>query len=134
MILINIPGKPLPFKSPAVYQNRTFNPRHAEKKQVQDIIKTQYADELLDCPLFVSFTFYIQIPVSFSKKKIESAVKKEIRPISRPDCSNCIKFYEDCLTDTVITDDSRIVHVAAEKFYSLQPHTVICIKKIEEFQ
>lgn len=131
MILLDIPGKPIPFKSPAVYQSRAFNPRHAEKKQVQDIIKTQYANELLDCPLHVRFTFYFTIPLSFSKKKVEKALRGEILPISRPDCSNCIKFYEDCLIDTVITDDSRIVHVEAQKAYSSKAHTTIHIKELE---
>ena len=130
MILINLPGKPIPFKSPAVYQRRCFNPRHAEKEQMQGYIKTQYADELLNCALSVSFTFFIEMPVSFSKKKREAALREEIYPTTRPDTTNYQKFYEDCLTDIVIVDDSLIVDIHSKKRYALKACTVIQINKM----
>ena len=133
-ILIDIPGKPIPFKAPQVYQSRTFNPRHAEKDQVQDIIRKQYGDALLDAPLNVRFTFFVQIPVSFSKKKVEAALSGEIFPVTRPDASNMVKFYEDCLIGTVIEDDSLIVVLCAYKLYAVKPSTVIQIEIVKNLE
>ncbi len=127
-ILIDIPGKPIPFKAPQVYQSRTFNPRHAEKKQVQDVIKDQYANALLTCPLCVYFVFYFEVPKSFSKKKTVECLNEGLFPMNT-DADNMCKFYSDCLNNTVIEDDSLIVDLYARKRYSTTAHTVIQIKE-----
>ena len=134
MILIILEGRPIPFKSARVYQTRTFNPLYQELDKAKYEIKKQYADALLDCAVSVSITFFFKIPVSFSKKKREKALKGEIFPVTRPDRGNCLKFYEDTLIGTVITDDSIIVDGPVRKRYALKDSTVIQIERMNTDQ
>ena len=128
MITLDIPGKPVPYKAPKVYQNRTFNPRHGEKHEVQEEIRRQYSGPLLENSISVLFIFYFEVPKSFSKKKRQKALDCELMYTSKPDIDNLLKFYNDTLIGTVIEDDSNIVHLSASKFYSEKPSTHIYIQ------
>lgn len=127
MILIDIPGKPIPFKSPHVGARGTFNPRWHEAEQVKHQIREQYLDDIIDGPVEVWFMFYFEIPVSWSKKKRLSALNGHIQHTSTPDRGNCLKFYEDCLQGTVIKNDSCIVGGDVRKEWSTKSHTLIKI-------
>lgn len=60
-------------------------------------------------PIFVEFLF------AFKQPKI----KKKNYPISRPDLSNLIKFYEDCFNTVMWEDDSLIVgYLNSRKVYA----------------
>lgn len=127
MILLDLPGRPIPFKSPHVGAHRSFNPRYHEMKQVKQEILNQYHGDIISGALSMECTFYFQVPKSFSKKKKEQALKGEIYPITRPDRSNCLKFLEDCLIGTVVLDDSMFVDGCIRKRYCSKDHTLIKI-------
>lgn len=132
MIILDIPDKPIPYKAPQHGARCTFNPRYQEKQHIQWIIKQQYDGEILTGALSICFAFYFEVPKHWSKKKKEAALKGEIRPTTRPDCSNMLKFIEDCLIGIVIEDDSLAVHEEQDKWYAPHAHTVIKIEKIYE--
>ena len=50
-----------------------------------------------------------------------AALDNEIRPTSRPDTDNYVKGVLDALNGTVVKDDSIIVDLIAQKFYSNIP-------------
>lgn len=129
IILIDIPGKPLPFKSPRVFSRISFNPLYKEKEQTQHEIRKQYAGEPLSCTISCDIIFYFQMPISFSKKKKIEAIAGEILPIAKFDLDNLCKYYLDCLKTIVIVDDGLIVDLRARKRYSTQSHTVIQIQE-----
>ena len=130
MIILLIPGKPIPYKPPRVNSNITFNPRYEEKRYVQNVIKEQYNEHLLDSTVIVDYIFNFSIPISFSKKKRLEAINGSMFFDKRPDTSNLMKFFDDCLIDIVIKDDSQIVRVSAEKRYSSKEGTIIKITPI----
>jgi Holliday junction resolvase RusA-like endonuclease len=111
----------------------TFNPRHAEMRAVQYDIKSQYDGPLLDTPISVEYIFNFPIPVSFSKKKRLAIQEGKDAYDKRPDTSNLMKFYDDCLIDTVINDDSQIVKVTAVKKYANVANTIITITPLENY-
>jgi Holliday junction resolvase RusA-like endonuclease len=66
--------------------------------------------ELFDGPVKVKLVFILQRPKNASKKIEE-------RPGKRPDADKLCRAVFDCLTNVVISDDSRIVDFQAAKYY-----------------
>lgn len=138
---ISIPGVPVPFQSPRVYNNRTFNPRHKEK--------AEFIAKLALCGPLVKFSRVFDIKVSFyfpiskemarKEKSHLKARKLELAPITdedycensphekKPDIDNCIKFLFDCLKNEMFQDDSTVWKLHAQKLYSHLPRTDITI-------
>jgi Holliday junction resolvase RusA-like endonuclease len=131
VIIIDIPGKPIPFKSPRVFSRRTFNPLWAEKKQTQSIISEKYTNAPLTCPCYCRVVFYIQVPKSFSKKKKEQALNDQILPTTQIDVDNCSKYLLDCLKGIVFEDDRLVVDLFASKRYANTGHTVVIVKEVQ---
>lgn len=131
MIIIDIPFKPVPWKAHAGSGKRSFNPLHQVVKNYQLEIKEQYSGELLKDAVSIDYIFYFACPRSWSHKKTEKALRGEIRPTSRPDTTNLIKFCEDTLKLTVLVDDSIVVRESGEKYYSTKEHTLIKINLID---
>lgn len=132
MIIIYLEGDLIPYKAPQVFQRSTVNPRWFEKKQIQHEIKSQYNDILLSCPVCVEYVFGFCIPKNFSKKKQKEAIEGLLLPAVRPDNSNLIKFYDDCLQDTVISDDKLITDHIIKKRYNTKSCVYIKISKIND--
>ena len=69
--------------------------------------------------LCVSLTFYLGVPVSWSKKKRTEAVNGVIRPIVRNgDIDNLIKAILDSCNGLVWVDDCIITDISAKKRYT----------------
>ena len=79
--------------------------------------------------LYLRVKAYFSIPKSASKKKHEQMSLGEIRPIKKPDMSNVIKIIEDALNKIAFNDDSQIVKINAEKYYSVEPRVEVWISK-----
>ena len=78
-------------------------------------------------PLELLVLAYYQIPQSASKKIQEEMATGKIRPLKKPDLSNVLKLCEDALNGIAYRDDSQIVDVGCEKWYSRTPHLEIKI-------
>ena len=72
-------------------------------------------------PLLVRLKVLRQIPKSLSKTKRELAIKKLLRPVTKPDIDNYVKQVFDALNGLVWEDDAQIVYVEAAKFYDEIP-------------
>ena len=51
----------------------------------------------------------------------------KIRPTKKPDCDNCIKSITDALNGIAYIDDSQIVSIECEKWYSDRPRAEVMI-------
>ncbi|WP_153905122.1 RusA family crossover junction endodeoxyribonuclease, partial [Acinetobacter baumannii] len=87
---------------------------------------------LLEGPLLLKIGIYRSIPKSFSKKKTVQAEAREIRPTSKPDVDNYVKGIKDALNKVIWKDDSQIVSIVAEKFYSQKPRIEVKVQAMEE--
>jgi Holliday junction resolvase RusA-like endonuclease len=55
-----------------------------------------------------------------------------LRPTSRPDTDNYIKSVQDALNGIVWKDDSQVVALIADKWYSDKPRIEIDVREVEE--
>lgn len=83
-----------------------------------------------DCPLHMELRAELPIPRSWSKKKQEAALRREILPTKKPDLSNLTKIIEDAWNGVIYRDDALIVSANARKIYSRQPKVVVGITPI----
>ncbi|MBP2657279.1 MAG: Endodeoxyribonuclease RusA [Firmicutes bacterium] len=74
---------------------------------------------------------YKGIPKSFSQKRRILAIAGSIRPTTKPDVDNVVKGIKDALKSVIWRDDSQVVELAADKFYSETPRVEIEISALE---
>ena len=78
-----------------------------------------------DQSLHVSMTAYYPIPKSTSRKKKEEMIAGHLRPAKKPDIDNIIKSILDALNGVAYHDDTQVVAVFAEKYYSDTPRVEV---------
>lgn len=129
MPTITIPGAPIAKKRPRFARRgnfvTTYNAQETEESRVLWEIKQQYSGEPSQCPVSLDVKFLMPIPASTSRKKAVQMLSGEIRHTKKPDLDNCLKFIKDVCNGTVWKDDSQIVYVQAEKYYSDAPQTIL---------
>lgn len=144
-IFLTIPGKPI---SKQTHRNaykvdwknkevKSWNwfPQRAEANDVSNIMRSQYNGPLIDEGVFIIFEFYMPIPTRWSKDLKEKARNGILHHMVKPDSSNLVKFYEDCMNGVIIFDDSRVIWGPPIKLYADIPRTEILIKpfKYEDY-
>ena len=134
MLIFEIEGKPTAWAAHGGNGRHSFNPRFREKEYVRWQLKTQYSGkELLCSALWAAFIFYVPIPKNTRAIKKRQMLAGIIRPTTRPDRTNYLKFLEDCLIGIVIADDSTIVDGPVSKWYGEIPKAVIKICPLAEY-
>jgi Holliday junction resolvase RusA-like endonuclease len=78
-------------------------------------------------PVRAEITVDLPVPVSWSARRQDAALRGEIRPTSRPDTDNYIKSALDAINAIAIVDDSLVVELVAEKRYARIPKLSITI-------
>lgn len=92
------------------------------------------SEELIESPLAIDATFYIQPPkyISSKKKLKEKLEAEEIFCGKKPDIDNYLKALLDSMTGIVFKDDGQVVECKARKLYSLKPRIEFVIKEMLE--
>lgn len=85
-------------------------------------------------PLKVVLKCFKAIPQTFSKWKKELALDKIIRPTVKPDLDNIAKSVLDGLNKVAFSDDSQIVDLHIESYYSNAELIIVSIQEIEQPQ
>lgn len=138
---MTIPGPPVPKGRPRVRVVRkkgappeagfaqAYTPEKTRK--YEDLIRLKAGDVMagqrkLDGALRVEIRAYMQTPQAIAKHRIKgpSAEAGVIRPLTKPDVDNFAKVI-DALNGIVWRDDSQVVSLLVEKFYSAQPRLVL---------
>ncbi|MFZ1075434.1 MAG: RusA family crossover junction endodeoxyribonuclease [Minisyncoccia bacterium] len=140
---IEIPGKPIAKKTHRdgtkvlsfdsrigryCYRSVKYNPLSKEVEQVKKQMLMQYPFELLDEPLKIEYLFQFQITKSWSKKQKQEALDGRLQHWQKPDVSNLVKFYEDCMIGTIFVDDCIIVSSPPLKCWAEESKTTIWIR------
>jgi len=133
--MITIPGKPLgKQRARTLRTGRSYTPE--QTVNYETLVKMCYVEQggknLGTTPLWMEIMAFYPIPKSTSKKKMELMEKGEIRPTVKPDLDNCVKIVADSLNGIAYKDDSQIVSVVADKFYSDTPRLEIKMGAILE--
>lgn len=106
----------------------TINYENLVKMSFVESCQERYLDSQ---PLEVDIVIYQSIPSSTSKKKQKEMEEGNLRPTKKPDCDNVIKAILDGLNKVAYKDDTQIVKLSCEKFYSNEPRVEILIKELE---
>lgn len=123
MIMIVIPGEPKGKGRPRLGKGFTYTPK--DTVNYENLVKVCYMDQAknlkLDGELKATIIAYYSIPKSTSKKKRLEMVEERIRPTKKPDLDNVAKIVLDSLNKVAYDDDSQIVSLTVEKYYSENP-------------
>lgn len=133
MIVIVIPGEPKGKGRPRLGKGFTYTPK--DTVNYENLVKVCYMDQAknlkLDGELKATIIAYYSIPKSTSKKKRTKMVEERIRPTKKPDLDNVAKIVLDSLNKVAFDDDSQIVKLEIEKFYSENPRVELQLEVIE---
>ena len=134
MIIIEIPGKPIPSVHHQGYGKRAYDPRAPYKKKVRVLMKQQYTGKIITGPVVVEMTFYMPIAKSIPKIKRIPMLDGEIRHTIVPDASNLYYLYENCLKELIIKDDAQVCKFTAQKLWCEpgKEKTIIKVFALEE--
>jgi Holliday junction resolvase RusA-like endonuclease len=134
-IYLNILGKPIPLKRPRFTRRGwAYNSQSKEMLNVRDIIRLQYPYSKTEEALVVSYCFCMPIPSRWNKKNKEDVKFGTFQHLWRPDTSNLIKFYEDCMNEIIYKDDCQIIKTEAVKILWETPQTHIWIRSASEIE
>jgi Holliday junction resolvase RusA-like endonuclease len=100
-------------------------------RSYEDIVRQQavkaYDGAPMACGLNVEATFYRGVPVSWSRKKAESAILGNLRPIGRPDLDNLFKAVTDGMNGVIYLDDAQIHSFTVRKLYCTNPRVEVML-------
>lgn len=105
-----------------------YNPQAKQMEEIRELIRKQYPYELLNEPLKVEYLFEFQIPKSWKVSQKKEALEGKLQHWQKPDVTNLVKFYEDCLTNIVYVDDCIISYSPPLKCWSKEAKTTIWIR------
>lgn len=113
---------------------RMYDPKKSrDYKDYVRLVASEHApDQLLEGPIALWLKVYRPTPKSFSRRKTELAEMGKVRPVTKPDVDNYVKSVKDALKNVIWKDDSQVVKVLAEKFYSQKPRIEIIIEPLCE--
>ena len=125
-----VPGDPVGKERPRhTKTGHTYTPEKTKKYEYK--VQSAYTDcmgGMMDGPVMLDIIAYYQIPQSKSKKEREAMQAGQIRPTKKPDIDNVVKAVADGLNGLAYADDSQIVSVWAEKWYSNDPRVEVSIE------
>lgn len=82
--------------------------------------------------LYVDLTFWLPIPISWSKKKRIEADSGVIRPVVKPDTDNLVKSVTDSCNGLLWADDCVITDLHARKRYTAgQARVEMVVREVE---
>lgn len=73
---------------------------------------------------------HMPVPASWSQKRRAAALSGQVRPTTKPDCSNVLKAVEDAMNGVVFVDDKQIADVTICKRYSAQPQACVQVTEV----
>ena len=131
-VKVIIPGEPKAKARPrmSTKTGRAYTPQ--DTVNYENWVKLCYQDqgkEYLEGELVATINAYYGIPKSTSKKKTTLMLNDEIKPTKKPDLDNIVKAILDSLNGLAYKDDSQVVKVISEKFYSEQPRVELILNE-----
>jgi len=137
MIYLVVPGEPCGKQRARTFYDRRVGrvvSKTPEKTKnyetfIRELFAVKYAGFLpLADAVRLRINIYRGIPKSESQKRAGKMEATLIRPTTRPDASNVLKAVEDALNGLAFRDDSQLVEVLVQKYYSHTPRVEISLE------
>lgn len=95
-------------------------------------VQQMHGAKPLDGALSLGIQVYRSMPKSFSRRKVQAAEAKELRPVTKPDLDNYVKLIKDALKLICWKDDSQVAEYVGPfgKYYSETPRIVIEVNQL----
>lgn len=124
-----VPGEPKAKGRPRFWHGHAYTP--ATTRHYEDQIRTAYcakygSTDPYTGPVAVSVAAYFKIPKNWSRQKTADAEHDYILPTKKPDIDNVCKVI-DAINGIAWVDDSQIVMLSGQKYYSTDPRLVITV-------
>lgn len=128
MIEFEVPGKPFGKQRARTGKGFAYTPK--ETVNYENLVKLMYMQtkgEMIDeKPVWMEIEAYYDIPKSYTKGKKQAARHNIIRPTKKPDMDNIAKIILDALNSLAYKDDSQVVNLSLQKFYTeSEPKVVV---------
>lgn len=81
--------------------------------------------------VFAVISAFYPLPSKAKKAERADMLAHRIRPSGKPDIDNVVKAVLDALNGAAYSDDSNVVGIFAEKYYSENPRIVVKINEVE---
>lgn len=129
---IIILGKPIGKQRPRMGRSSVYTPK--ETASYETFVKWCFANakdkKMHEGEIMAEIKAYYPIPKSTSIKKQKLMLEEKIRPTKKPDCDNVAKIILDSLNGLAYKDDSQVVSLVINKFYSNEPRVEVYIEEI----
>lgn len=132
MLVFEIPGKPS-----TQHRHRTcirgdrtisYDPDSHEKEQIKWLIRSQFNQKPLACPIAIKIDFYFPVPKGTSHVKKMGMLCGIIPYTKKPDIDNLEKKALDVLSEIVYEDDRQVFEMSSRKLYGEVPKTMIYVQ------
>ena len=105
-------------------------------KSYENMIKNEYLNKygysnILEGPLEAQIAAYFPIPKSSSKSLKKKMILNQYKHTNKPDIDNVQKAILDALNGVAYSDDSQIIKITGQKFYSSTPRIELKLKEIK---
>lgn len=122
------PGNPIPLARPRLGKYKVYDPQKDLKKiTISCLFQQKINWQKLEGAIGMAMEFHMPIPKCSEAQKYKVLNSPHVK---KPDLSNMIKYYEDCLQPHVFENDSQIVECTARKINSLIPRTIIHVWRV----
>lgn len=138
VLVIRVPGRPQAWERAGQLRRRgkpTIHYTPAATRNYKTAIalvaaRAMAGREPSKFPIFLSATFCLEVPRSWSKRDKAAALTEARLPTSRPDLDNFAKGVKDALIGIAYVDDAQVVFLQLRKIYAGIPATEIQVREI----
>ncbi len=133
MIKFEISGQPQGKARPRVTRYGTYTP--SKTKAYQDLVRYSFSsqvdiDKPSDNPLIADIECFYKIPKNTSKKRRESMLSGDIKPVVKPDLDNVAKAILDALNGLAYKDDNQVIRLNISKHYGDMPKVIVRLSEV----
>jgi len=125
--MIEIWGRPMPWKAPTVTKRGAYSAHSERKMQIQWQMKTLFNRTPFEGPIFLEVLYFFAVPKNTSFVKKKQMLNGMIKHTKRPDRGNLDKLLEDCGNGILWKDDSQNYKILSEKSWGEEEKTIIKI-------
>ena len=135
MITLELMGKPIPKHRPRSCKRGNFIHVYNDQNKIMEEyrwqIKGMFNAPIYTIPMRIGATFFTPIPKGTPKARRAEMLANILRPMSKPDLDNLVKFILDCMNGIVYQDDCQVCEFGVvEKRFGLEPKTVVRIEPL----
>lgn len=136
IVRFTVPGPPMGKQRPRVYRvgdkSRAVTPQ--KTVSYENLVKWYYSSEAgekrLEGEIEACIKAMYPIPKSMSKKNRQLIEEDKLHPTKKPDADNIGKIILDSINGLAYHDDSQVVRLVIEKYYSEFPRVEVALREI----